>query len=68
MKNRKNKTQRLEVRRILAAVRQELKDYRLEYEDMSDNRPVMHLNEIMTRAHKAAHAQLRGSDRDAGEL
>lgn len=58
MKNRKNRTQRQEVRRILAAVRQELKDYRLEYEDLSDNRPVMHLNEVITRARQASRERL----------
>ena len=57
MKNRKNKTQRLEVRRILAAVRQELKDYRLEYEEVSDNHPVMHLNEVISRARETARSR-----------
>jgi hypothetical protein len=50
MKNRKNRTQRQEVRKILAAMRHELKDYRLHYEDVPDNRPVVHLNEVISRA------------------
>ncbi|CAN5427633.1 hypothetical protein BH10PAT3_BH10PAT3_4900 [soil metagenome] len=50
MRNRKNRTQRQEVRRILAAMRQELQEYRLNYEDMPDNRPVVHLNEVISRA------------------
>lgn len=50
MKNHKNKTQRQEVRRILAAMRQELQEYTLHYEDMPDNHPVIHLNEVITRA------------------
>ena len=50
MKNRKNKIQRQEVRRILDAVRQELQEYRLHYEDMPDSRPVIHLDEVITRA------------------
>ncbi len=59
MKNRKNKTQRLEVRRILDAVRQEIKDYRLEYEELSDTRPVIHLNEVITRARMSARERLQ---------
>lgn len=58
MKNRKNRTQRQEVRRILAAMRQELKDYRLHYEDMPDSRPVMHLNEVITRAKESTRTQV----------
>ena len=50
MKNRQNKVQRQEVRRILAAVRQELKDYRLEYEDLSVSRPMVRLDEVITKA------------------
>jgi hypothetical protein len=55
MRNRKNRTQRQEVRRILAAVRQELQDYRLHYEELPDgNRPMLHLNEIISRARSKA--------------
>ena len=50
MKNRKNRTQRQEVRRMLAAMRSELKDYRLHYEDMPESRPVLRLNELLTKA------------------
>ena len=50
MKNGKNRTQRQEVRRILAAMRQELKDYRLEYEDLPERHQVIYLNEVITRA------------------
>jgi hypothetical protein len=50
MKNRKNRLQRQEVRRILTAMRKELKDYRIEYEDLPGSRPVMHFNEFITRA------------------
>lgn len=50
MKNRKNRTQRQEVRKILAAMRHELHEYRLRYEDLPDNRPVIHLNEVIQRA------------------
>jgi len=50
MKNRKNRTQRQEVRRILDAMRQELKEYRLHYEDLPESRPVIHLNEVINRA------------------
>ena len=50
MKNRKNRTQRQEVRRMLAAMRQELQEYRLHYEDMPVSRPVIHLDEVITRA------------------
>lgn len=57
MKNRQNRTQRQEVRRILAAMRNELQEYRLHYEDMPDNRPVLHLNEVITRARQTAHAK-----------
>lgn len=53
MKNRKNRTQRQEVRRMLAAMREELKDYKLHYEDMPESRPVMRLNELMTRARRS---------------
>ncbi len=49
MKNRKNRTQRQEVRRILAAMRKELQDYRLHYEDLTDGaRPMLHLNELLS--------------------
>jgi hypothetical protein len=54
MKNRKNRMQRQEVRRILAAMRQELHDYRLHYEDLPDSRPVVHLNEVIIRARQAS--------------
>lgn len=57
MRNRKNKSQRHEVRRILQAVRQELQDYNLQYEDIEVSRPVIHLNEVIQRA--------RNSDRSA---
>lgn len=50
MKNRKNKVQRQEVRRILAAVRQELQEHELHYEEISNSRPVLHLDEVLTRA------------------
>lgn len=57
MRNRKNRTQRQEVRRILAAVRKELQDYRLHYEDLpEERRPVMHLNEIIARARSRAES------------
>lgn len=58
MRNRKNKIQRQEVRRVLAAMRQELKNYDLHYEDMSDNRPVIHLNEVIRRARKSAEEMI----------
>ena len=58
MRNRKNKTQRQEVRRVLAAMRQELKDYSLRYEDMPDNRPVVHLNEVIHRARRSAEERI----------
>lgn len=54
MKNRKNRVQRQEVRRILSAMRQELQDYRLHYEDMPESRPVMHLNEVIQRARQVS--------------
>ena len=54
MKNRKNKTQRQEVRRILAAMRRELRDYDLRYEDITDNRPGIHLNDVINRAKKTS--------------
>lgn len=54
MKNRKNRTQRQEVRKILAAMRQELQEYRLHYEDVPDKHPVMRLNEVITRARTRA--------------
>lgn len=51
MKKRKNRTQRQEVRRILAAMRKELQDYRLHYEDLADgNKPMLHLNKLLKRA------------------
>lgn len=56
MKNRKNRTQRQEVRRILAAMRNELKDYRLHYEDL-DSHPVLHLNEVITRARESVRSE-----------
>ena len=58
MKNRKNRTQRQEVRRILAAMRTELKDYRLHYEDLSERHDVIHLNEVITRAKESARTQV----------
>lgn len=58
MRNRKNRTQRQEVRRVLAAMRQELKEYKLHYEEMPESRPVMHLNEVITRARNSAREQL----------
>jgi len=60
MKNRNNKSQRQEVRRILAAVRQELKDYRLEYEDLATSRPMVRLDEVITKARN----QVRGEADD----
>lgn len=57
MKNRKNKVQRQEVRRILAAMRQELQERRLHYEDITDNRPVLHLNEVITRARQSSRRE-----------
>ena len=59
MRNRRNRTQRQEVRRMLAAMREELKDYRLHYEDLQDSRPVMHLNEVMKRATESARSEVR---------
>jgi hypothetical protein len=51
MRNRKNRTQRQEVRRILAHMRKELQDYRLNYEELPEGRrPVIHLNEVISRA------------------
>lgn len=51
MKNRQKRLQRQEVRKLLDAMRKELKNYRLQYEDLPDaKRPVMHLNELMQRA------------------
>jgi len=50
MRNKKNRTQRQEVRRVLAAMRKELKDYKLHYEDLSESRPVIHLDELIGRA------------------
>lgn len=58
MKYRQNKTQRQEVRRLLAAVRQELQSYNLNYEDMPDNRPVIRLNEVITRARRVSREEL----------
>ena len=55
MKDRKNKTQRQEVRRILAAMRQELQEHQLHYEDISSSRPVIHLDEVIARARNQAH-------------
>jgi len=56
MRNRTNKSQRQEVRRILEAVRQELQDYNLHYEEVEDSRPVIHLNEVITRARNAGRS------------
>ncbi len=53
MKNRKNRTQRQEVRRMLAAMRNELKDYRLHYEDVAESHSVLRLNEVMQRARQS---------------
>lgn len=64
MKNRKNRTQRQEVRRILANMRQELQEYRLHYEDMPDSRPVIHLNDVIMRARETAREQIKGSAGD----
>lgn len=50
MKNKKNRIQRQEVRRILTVMRRELKEYPLHYEDIPSNRPVMHLDEVLKRA------------------
>lgn|GEM_PF-5489965 len=50
MRNRKNRIQRQEVRRILEAMRKELQDYHLHYEDMPDNRPMVRLDEVINRA------------------
>jgi len=56
MRNRANKSQRQEVRRILEAVRQELQDYNLRYEEVEDSRPVVHLNEVITRARNSGRS------------
>ncbi len=58
MKNRKNRTQRQEVRRILAAMRTELQEYRLHYEDMPESCPMVHLNEVISRAKESARSQI----------
>jgi hypothetical protein len=39
-------------------MRQELKEYKLHYEEMPESRPVMHLNEVITRARNSAREQL----------
>lgn len=53
MRNRKNRIQRQEVRRILENIRKELQDYRLHYEDLADNaRPMLHLKEVMPRSRR----------------
>lgn len=56
MKNRKNRTQRQEVRRMLAAMRSELKDYRLHYEDVAESHSVIRLNEVMQRARQSVES------------
>lgn len=51
MKNRKNRTQRQEVRRILANMRTELHEYRLHYEALSDeSRPILSVGELIKDA------------------
>ena len=60
MKNRKNRTQRQEVRRILAAMRQELQEHRLSYEDLPGSRPVVHLDEVITRARNQVRSSRLG--------
>ena len=57
MKNRKNRTQRQEVRRILAAMREELRDYKLHYEDVPENRPMVRLDEVMRRARESVRVE-----------
>ena len=58
MKNRKNRAQREEVRKILKAMRQELAEQRVAYEHEPTHRPVLHLNELIGRASAQAHASV----------
>lgn len=54
MKNRKKRIQREEVRKILAAIREELAAHRLEYEELPERKPPVAIGEVIRRARSRA--------------
>ena len=50
MKDRKKRKQREEVRKILAAIRDELANHRLVYEDLPEKREPVAIGEVIRRA------------------
>ncbi len=50
MRNKRKRKQREEVRKILAAIRDELASHRLEYEDIPHKQPPVSIGEVIARA------------------
>ncbi|MBA2279406.1 hypothetical protein H0V99_03140 [Candidatus Saccharibacteria bacterium] len=53
MRNRRKRKQREEVRKILAAMRQELAEQRLAQAYQASSQPVLYLNELITHARQS---------------